>query len=316
MICLYFCVIDINQIPLKIYIIILLALFIYHPFFSQVQQSDAIQKQEPAAFLSVYGDSILKANSDSSRQVYHLQFKQKLDSVIRKPQSFNYSFSLVKNLSVLSSDDRKLRIYTWMLPAYNGMSFDFFGYVQVMNEHKKMKVYELKEKKYVKNEEAEFLKLTDSTWFGALYYKLLHKNYNQKDQYILLGWQGKDIFSTKKVMDCLTVSPSKIEFGKPVFKSSGKTKSRIVLEYNAQASVSLNYNTDDDMIIQDHLSPNDPRPEAKGMFSLYGPDLSYDGWKFKEGLWYLQQNVVVKNKRENKPDVKLRHDLRMQRKEE
>ncbi len=279
------------------------------------QQQDTTVKVDPIAPLTFFGDSILRAGSDSSRQAHHLQFKQQLDSLLSQPQSFEYSFDRVKNLSVLTSDDKKLRIYSWMLPTKSGMSFDFFGYVQVMNAQKKMKVYELKEIKYSNNEEASILKLTDSTWYGALYYKLLHKKYNKKDQYILLGWQGKDIFSTRKVIDCITIATNKIEFGKPVFKSSGKTKSRIILEYNAQASVSLNYNKDEDMIIQDHLSSTDPRPEAKNMFSLYGPDMTYDGWKFKEGLWYLQPNTDVKNKKEDKaPDVKLRHDLRLQHK--
>ena len=197
------------------------------------------------------------------------------------------------------------------------MSFAFFGYVQVLNAQKKMKVYELKEIKYQNNEEASYLKLTDSTWYGALYYKMLHKKYDKKDQYILLGWHGKDVFSTRKLMECMTVTPAKIEFAKPVFKSTGKAKNRIILEYNAQASVTLNYNTDEGMIIQDHLSSTDPRPEAKGMFSLYGPDMTYDGWKFKEGYWYLKQNVEVTNKKEDKaPDVKLRHELRMQHKQD
>ena len=295
-----------------LYIIILL-----FPLLSDGQQNNSFLKGETIALLKQYGDSILKAKSDSSRQANNQLFKIQLDSILRLPQSYTQSFDSIKTLSVLTSDDNKIRIYTWMLPSINGMNNDFFGYLQVLNAQKKMKVYELKETKYDKNEDAEFLKLNDTIWYGALYYKLLHKQYDKKDQYILLGWHGKDIFSTRKVMDCLTVSPTKIEFGKPVFKSTGKAKGRVVLEYNAQASVSLNYNANMDMIIQDHLSPSDPRPEAKGMFSLYGPDLSYDGWKYKEGMWYLQKNVVVKNKKENaKNDFKLKHELRMQRKEQ
>ena len=290
---------------------------ILFPLFSVGQQNNSYLKVETMASLKQYGDSILKAKSDSSRQAHHQLFKFQLDSILRLPQSFNQSFDSIKNLSVLTSNDNKLRIYTWMLPEINGMNYYFFGYLQVLNAQKKMKVYELKEIKYGKNDDAEFLKLNDTTWYGALYYKLLHKQFDKKDQYILLGWQGKDIFSTRKVMDCLTVSPTKIEFGKQVFKSTGKAKSRIILEYNAQAGVSFNYNDQMDMIIQDHLSPSDPRPEAKGMFSLYGPDLSYDGWKFKEGIWYLQKNIVVKNKKDkSSQDIKLRHDFRMQRKEE
>ena len=84
--------------------------------------------------LTFFGDSILRAGSDSSRQAHHLQFKQQLDSLLSQPQSFEYSFDRVKNLSVLTSDDKKLRIYSWMLPTKNGMSFDFFGYVQVMKD--------------------------------------------------------------------------------------------------------------------------------------------------------------------------------------
>lgn len=281
------------------------------------QTKDTLLIHNQSLLLASITDSILRSPSDSSRIAYASVFRTTMDSIITSPASFYYSFSSNKNLSVLTSDDRKLRVYTWMLPTQNGMLFEFFGYVQTMNKTtNKISCYVLNEKKYNINNEAEYVKLTDTAWYGALYYKLLHKKYNNKDQYILLGWQGKDVFTTRKIIDCISFSASKIEFGKPVFKTGGKTKSRIIFEYNAQANVSVNYNETMDMIVFDHLSPNDPKPEAKGMFNTYGPDMTYDGLKFRDGFWNLEQNILVKNKYDDAPkDVKLNRDLRMQRKE-
>jgi hypothetical protein len=310
---------------LSIYIVInwmkirnaLHCILIYIFFFTSngwSQKADTLQLHARCMQFASLSDSILKGSNDSIKTESNRIFTQHMDSAIADPASFNYHFSPLTNLSVLQADN-KVKIYTWMLPTARGMHFDFFGYIQVMKDDNSFHIYPLREKKYFNNSEDEFLKLKDSTWYGALYYKVLHKKYKKKDQYILMGWQGKDRFTTRKIIDNLVISPGKIEFGKPVFKAGGKARSRIILEYNSQANVSLNYNDDMNLIVFDHLSSSDPRPEAKGMFNLYGPDMTYDAFKFKDGFWILQKDIEVKNERDVKAgDVKLNRELRMQRK--
>lgn len=299
----------------------IIGLLLFYPilfsasFAAEKTDTTAIHKQ--CIILAAAGDSILKGSNDSIRILYNTRFHEGLDSLVKMPASFSYSFSIVKNLSVLTADDDRFRIYTWMLPTNKGMKYNFSGFVQVYNELKKnVKVYTLQEKDYPSGDAAENMRLTDSTWYGALYYKIVHKRYDKKDQYMLLGWKGKDIFSTRKVVDNIVITPTRIEFGKPVIKGGGKPKSRIILEYNASANVTLRYNEIERMIIWDHLSSSDPKPEAKGIYALYGPDLTYDGLKFKDGFWFLEKDIQVRNEYVPAPkDVELKHDLRMQRKE-
>jgi hypothetical protein len=47
------------------------------------------------------------------------------------------------------------------------------------------------------------------------------------------------------------------------------------------------------MIIFDHLSPS--KPSYAGNYQYYGPDFSYDGLKFEQGIWELVENVDIRN---------------------
>jgi hypothetical protein len=59
--------------------------------------------------------------------------------------------------------------------------------------------------------------------------------------------------------------------------------------------MNLRYNEDLGMLVFDHLASSDPRPESKGVYSLYGPDLSYDGLKFEKGYWMLYKDIDPHN---------------------
>jgi hypothetical protein len=48
-----------------------------------------------------------------------------------------------------------------------------------------------------------------------------------------------------------------------------------------------------ELIVFDHLSP--PDPKLKGQRDLYGPDLSYDGYKLKNGKWVYVENLDMRN---------------------
>jgi len=57
----------------------------------------------------------------------------------------------------------------------------------------------------------------------------------------------------------------------------------------------LRWEENKNMVIMDNLSSTDPRPESKGMYSLYGPDMSYNALKFDKGFWYLSKDVDIRN---------------------
>ena len=81
----------------------------------------------------------------------------------------------------------------------------------------------------------------------------------------------------------------------PVFdgdKDNPQAK-RVIFEYTRQVSMNLNYDPSKSMIVFDHLAP--PDPKLKGKFDLYGPDMSYDGYKLVNGRWKLQEDIDLKN---------------------
>ncbi len=295
----------------KTIVLIWFSLLLISPLFlnaqSKLNLDSLVIKQ-----LKQAGDSILRGSNDSVRFSFNAKFYSVLDSVLQNSNSFSFSFDSIKTLAVLRSSDKKLRIYNWILPLQRGNEFRYFGFIQVYNKKTKLvQTIALSEKKWP-NDSAEMMKLVTDNWYGALYYKLLYHKYKKKEYYTLLGWQGKDLQSTRKVIDIITFNKEKIQFGSPVFKTGGKAKTRVVFEYNAQATMSLKYDEKEEWIVYDHLSPSDPRPEAKNMFSLYGPDMSYDALKFDKGFWVIQKNVQPRNTKEDKPkNVQLEKKFRV-----
>ena len=55
----------------------------------------------------------------------------------------------------------------------------------------------------------------------------------------------------------------------------------------------LKYDERFKMIVFDHLSPI--RPELAGDYKFYGPDFSYDGYKFENGFWVYMPDLDVTN---------------------
>ena len=84
-------------------------------------------------------------------------------------------------------------------------------------------------------------------------------------------------------------------FGKMVFEKKGKNDSRIVLEYSAEAKITLNYDEASQRIVFDHLSPIEPG--YKDIRVYYGPDFTYDAYLLKKGIWYLEENIDARNAR-------------------
>jgi hypothetical protein len=247
--------------------------------------------------LILLGDSVLKLREDGPKDSLNREFSQLLDSILTTGDGLKLSFHQVKSLSVAEDPDKKIRALTWMVSKNNGAEFHYFGYLITQPDPKKpANITRLHQNKELNREELEYLKGDSSTWMGCIYYSVVTQRHKKKDYFLLLGWAPQSRFTTRKIVEPINITPTKINIGVPVIKAGGKAKTRLVFEFNAQVSVSLRYNEDKKMIVMDHLSSSDPRPESKGMYQLYGPDLSYDGLKFENGLWILQRDIDVRNK--------------------
>lgn len=275
----------------------LLAALLSFCFLSTGLAQSSILQQE--TILKVIGDSILHGNNDSVRNINSNIFLVKMEELLRNEASFSYPFDSLKNVSIVTSSDKTLRVYTWLLPSITKNKFNYFGFLQVKDKKtKKVSLHKLTEGTIIP-EELEKKSLPCENWFGALYYKIIENKAKGKIYYTLLGWRGNSLKTTIKIIDALSINKDAIKFGAPVFKSEKGMKHRIVFEYTAQAVMSLRYNEKKKMIVFDHLSPSNPA--LKGNYEYYGPDMTYDGYKFKNNSWYLTKNIEIGNPSESDP---------------
>ena len=217
------------------------------------------------------------------------------ESVLSSYGSFDYAFDSLKRIGRKYSPDQKFRIINWNIP-WQDRTHTYYGFIQIpLKNEKRCEVIHLIDQSH-EIEEPESAVLDAGTWFGVLYYDiLLKKSFGQK-YYTLLGFDFNDRFSNKKVIDVLTFENGLPLFGKPIFETEqgGDRQHRLIYEYAPDVVMALRYDPRFKMIVLDHLSPIEPVFE--GNFKFYAPDFSYDGYKFKKGIWLYQPDIDVRNK--------------------
>jgi len=276
----------------------LLLLFVSVILRSVAQHSDEstdegkLQRYEDS--LKMLGKEFINDNSEKERQTANYAFIKTLVSALKVPNSFLYPFDSVKTVSIINSPDNRFRIFSWPVQADDG-SYRFYGTVQI-NTGGSLQMYPL-------NDYTPFIKHPEDTvtdnrkWYGAEYYRIVPV-YSPGLYYVLLGWKGNNIHTNKKVIEVLSFRDNKPVFGYPAFIGNGKTRKRVVFEYTRQASMLLHFVPDQDLIVFDHLSPPDPKQQDH--FDIYGPDLSYDGYKLKDGKWIYVHDLDMRNTPQNR----------------
>lgn len=230
---------------------------------------------------------IAETKSDDKKNELNANLIEYFNEFLHKEESFKVSYDSVKYISVLDSDDGKLRVITWNL-YYSDGSFKYFGFLQYKGK-KQTYVHFLDDKK-CDDEGFKRHYMTNSEWFGALYYELITTKWNSRTYYTLIGWDGADFLINRKVIEVLTFDRRGMPtFGQKSFKMDKLTTGRLVFEYADRATMLLRYNEKHEILVMDHLSP--PEQKYKGLYQYYGPDFSYDGLKFRAGRWYFLNDI-------------------------
>ena len=249
-----------------------------------------------------YQDTLIQLQKDlySSKEEYKRSaISGKMISILRNAltleESFNYGFDSLKEIGHLASADHFFNLFTWDVRHTDG-TYDYYGLIQLKSiNHQPCKVYTLVDKSSeVRNPET--MVGDPSKWFGMVYYKIIPFKFHRKKYYALLGWDGNDKLTSKKIIDVVTFQSrdNLPKFGADVFVLERKTVKRVIFEYGAQAVMSLKYEEENKRIVFDHLSPSQPKFE--GQFQYYGPDFSFDCLKLKEGKWQYQADIDARNK--------------------
>lgn len=256
------------------------------------------------SILSLYEDSVIvqiqsisKRNSDNKNYSINDTINKLLTTLISDKNSFSYTFPKLKNyMSVLTSPDDLIRIYNWNIQKLDG-SFLYFGFLQYKFDKKNIVTYKLTDSSSVILDAANTT-LTYNNWFGVLYYDIVIVTINKQKHYTLLGWDGNDMFTNKKIIDVLYFKNDTIPyFGKPIFctdiQNPEKKQNRFIIEYSYQANITLRYNDKMEMIVFDHVSASDRKYE--GHYEYYGADFSYDAFDFENDNWVIKYDVDIRN---------------------
>ncbi len=208
-----------------------------------------------------------------------------LVQALKVPNSYVYKFDSLKNVSIVNSPDEKFRIFTWQV-EFSNSEMRYFGVLQFRSKQSKnIAFYDYTSN--IKNEDT----ITDNTrWWGAVYYSILKNTVGKQSYYTLLGWKGKNVFGVNKVAEVLKIDPdSTLTFGAAIFhKTDSVTKevkvyNRFILSYKRSASVTLNYDNDQKMIVFDHVK--DEASEVLNRPFACIPDGTYEGYKWKKDRW-------------------------------
>ena len=269
--------------------------------FSQNVSNKLIKEYEDT--LKVIAEQIMFAKKESDRVKANNGFIPILKEVLSFEKSFKYPFDSLETLSILSPDDKSFRIFNWILRKDNG-TYDYFCFVHYNNKKKKkFEVIELTDNSNnIRNE--LYSDLDSKNWYGCLYYKIIYIKKSGRKYYTLLGWDGNDGRSIKKIIEPMYFSgKNKVKFGLPIFKLKDKSKpKRIILECDARSSFSLNYEENNQRIIFDQLVPI--KKELTGMEEYYIPEGTYNSFDYNKGKWILNEDIDARNKQNRTKSTK------------
>jgi hypothetical protein len=234
------------------------------------------------------GNRVINHPEGLERKNANYKFIPTLVAALRINGSYNYPFDSVKSMSILNAPDNTFRLITWHVMNSDG-SYRYFGAVQMNSATLKLTPLE-DYSPLLKNPEDSVV--DNRKWYGARYYKMIQVN-GVTPYYVLIGWKGNNEKSNKKVIDVISFKNEKPTFGAAVFDGNGKTRRRIVFEYNRLAAMLLRYVPSQNTIVFDHLAP--PDAKMKGHFETYGPDMSYSGYRLNNGRWTFIDNIDMRN---------------------
>jgi len=256
------------------------------------------------SLMSLYEDTIVKIyneiprqRTDDTRGKKNGEMLRLLDKVTSLPNVVSYPFdSLKKQISIIDCPENAFRIINWGVSYFKG-NYEYFGYI-IRNETDSPRVFKLTDKSD-KIQQPETAATSWDNWYGALYYDLVKSGKDNDPFFVLLGWDGNDLFTNKKIIDILWFDEKgNPRFGKPVFDISGQKKTRVIFEYTEKSAMRLRWDPKIEMIVFDHLSPSSP--VYQGHNEYYGSDFSYDGLTFNGNKWQLVEDIDVKNQKTSK----------------
>jgi len=252
--------------------------------------------------IKIMAHTIMNAETEDERQSANTALINNLTEVLRYEKSFKFPFDSLPTIARIFSPDNSFRIFNWLLKKDNG-TYEYYAIVHYHNKKKKRyEIIPLIDNSFnLRNAEHE--DLDAKNWYGALYYQIAYIKKAGRKYYTLLGWDGNDGYSTRKIIDVMYFSgENKIKFGLPIFKVNKKeSQKRVIVEYDSKTSVSVKYQQKEKRIVFNHLVP--PRKDLEGLKEYYIPEGTFNSYQYKNGKWWLKQDVDIRNTKKQ-PKIK------------
>lgn len=271
--------------------------------------------QSYQARLSALITKVAEAPTDNERYLASEEAVQLLAEALEEEDSEEWRWQLPSYVSVLTSPDKLFRIFTWAVVRDNG-EFECFGAVQFYNEKEEYYEHLLLHDKSEEIMNREESVLSADQWLGAVYQDIIQTTSGSHTYYTLLGWNGVDNLTERKIIEPVYIRNGVPQFGAPLFRRM-RNQRRVVLEYSNNAVVNLSYETQyvqeverkrekvkgtnryqtvekvkehkEQMIIFDEVEPQVPGME--GLFQYYVPSGTELAYAFVDGKWELRNGA-------------------------
>ena len=216
--------------------------------------------------------SVVKRRSANHR------FVQNMVRLVKTGKSWGMAWSDLASVSALLTPDQQWRIVTWsVLLEQNsrrhygcilGQQGKFYPLIdQMANRFENEDVFDNRQ------------------WPGAVYFQILpvSATYNGQACYAVLGYDAREPFAQRKVLDWLCPDPSKemVHIGAPLLNHEGRSLARWQLLYPRDVQVQLQWDKDRSLVYFDHLISRGSDPSSEGFDFI--PDGSFDALVWRNG---------------------------------
>ena len=282
---------------------IIISTLIFSNLFCFAQKGNKKLFAEYEDTLKILAHNVMHGETENKRYAANQAFIQHLKEVLKFEKSFKFPFDSLITISRISSPDDSFRIFNWLLRKDNN-KYDYYAIIHYYNKKRnRYEVIELLDKSSeIRNPEQE--ELDARRWYGCLYYQIAYIKKSGRKYYTLIGWDGNDGYSVKKIIDVMYFSgKNKIKFGLPVFKiNRKKSQNRVIFEYDSKTSISVKYNEKKQQIIFDNLIPI--KEELQGLQEYYIPEGTFNAFQYNKGKWWLKENIDIRFKSKFKKSKK------------
>lgn len=260
---------------------VLLFLFTLNQAQAQIAPADLKLIHAMEDSIRVFGDSMVNSLDVENRVVASYRIIRCLKTALKVKNSYQYRFDSLLPMQVLEAPDHTFRLFTWFT-VNDEKIFKYYGAIQMPTDT--LTLFPLIDySDFTDNPEDKTV--DNQNWIGALYYAIIPVKSGKQYYYTLLGSDGHNSVSNRKVIDVLWFSKNgQPRFGAPIFQVPKKgLQNRCIIEFSEEAWATLRYDALDKKIVYDHVEP--PSEMLEGFYPQYLPDGTYEGFEWKKGKW-------------------------------